>query len=82
PRNEVESILVKIWKGILNIENLGINHHFFVSGGDSIKALQIVSRLSRFNLKLEVKDLFANPTIKKLSKYVKKQEKRIKTYEI
>ncbi|KJR67402.1 non-ribosomal peptide synthetase, partial [Bacillus velezensis] len=43
PRNEVESILVKTWKDILNIENLGINHHFFVSGGDSIKAFQIVS---------------------------------------
>ncbi|HDX9649186.1 TPA: amino acid adenylation domain-containing protein, partial [Bacillus cereus] len=82
PRNEVETHLVEIWRDILGIEDIGINHHFFVSGGDSIKALQIVSRLSRINLKLEVKDLFANPKIKDLSKYVKKQNKRLKPYEI
>ncbi|EJQ37641.1 amino acid adenylation domain-containing protein [Bacillus cereus BAG5X1-1] len=82
PRNKIEEKLIEIWGDILGIEDIGINHHFFVSGGDSIKALQIVSRLSRIDLKLEVKDLFANPKIKDLSKYVKKQEKRIKTYEI
>ncbi|MGX5439997.1 non-ribosomal peptide synthase/polyketide synthase [Bacillus thuringiensis] len=82
PRNEVETQLVEVWRDILGIEDIGINHHFFVSGGDSIKALQIVSRLSRINLKLEVKDLFANPKIKDLSKYVKKQNKQLKPYEI
>ncbi|MED4404214.1 non-ribosomal peptide synthetase, partial [Metabacillus fastidiosus] len=82
PRNAVEVKLVEIWADILGIEDIGINHHFFVSGGDSIKALQIVSRLSRMNLKLEVKDLFANPKIKNLSKYVKKHKKHIKPYEI
>ncbi|OMF52885.1 hypothetical protein BK141_29530, partial [Paenibacillus sp. FSL R5-0765] len=43
PRNEVERLLVEVWRDVLNMEELGINHQFFVSGGDSIKALQIGS---------------------------------------
>ncbi|MBA4538759.1 amino acid adenylation domain-containing protein, partial [Bacillus aquiflavi] len=82
PRNQVEATLVGIFGDILGIEDIGIDHNFFVSGGDSIKALQIVSKLSRVNLKLEVKDLFANPKIKNLSKYVKRQKKLQKPYEI
>nr|WP_150149854.1 non-ribosomal peptide synthase/polyketide synthase [Bacillus swezeyi] len=82
PRNETEAKLVDIWRDVLGAEDIGINHHFFAAGGDSIKALQIVSRLSRLGLKLEMKDLFANPKIKELSKYVKKQNKRQKAYEM
>nr|WP_309245933.1 non-ribosomal peptide synthase/polyketide synthase [Bacillus glycinifermentans] len=81
PRNETEAKLVEIWREVLGAQDIGINHHFFASGGDSIKALQIVSKLSRLNLKLEIKDLFANPKIKDVSKYVKKGSERKKAYE-
>ncbi|WP_026579340.1 bacitracin non-ribosomal peptide synthetase BacC [Bacillus sp. SB47] len=76
PRNDTEAKLVDIWRDVLGAGDIGISHHFFAAGGDSIKALQIVSRLSRLGLKLEMKDLFANPRIKDLSKYVKKQSQR------
>ncbi|MEK5097378.1 amino acid adenylation domain-containing protein [Bacillus sp. FSL W8-0848] len=72
PRNETEHKLVQIWREVLGAGDIGINHHFFASGGDSIKALQIVSKLSRLNLKLEIKDLFANPKIKDLSQSITK----------
>ncbi|WP_145625238.1 bacitracin non-ribosomal peptide synthetase BacC, partial [Bacillus paralicheniformis] len=76
PRDDTEAKLVDIWRDVLGAGDIGISHHFFAAGGDSIKALQIVSRLSRLGLKLEMKDLFANPRIKDLSKYVKKQSQR------
>ncbi|MFC8148507.1 bacitracin non-ribosomal peptide synthetase BacC [Bacillus paralicheniformis] len=76
PRNDTEAKLVDIWRDVLGAGDIGISHHFFAAGGDSIKALQIVSRLSRLGLKLEMKDLFANPRIKDLAKYVKKQSQR------
>ncbi|QQP77975.1 amino acid adenylation domain-containing protein [Bacillus sp. TK-2] len=82
PRNEVEEKLVEIWRSIIGIEDIGINHNFFVSGGDSIKAIQIISRLSRIGLKLEMKDLFANPKIKNLGKYIKREKKEQKVHEI
>ncbi|NWN77335.1 non-ribosomal peptide synthetase [Bacillus sp. (in: firmicutes)] len=75
PRNEIERKLVQIWREILGAEDIGISHHFFASGGDSIKALQIVSRLARLNLKLEMRELFAHPKIKDLSKYIRKETK-------
>ncbi|MCP1426503.1 bacitracin synthase 3 [Paenibacillus xylanexedens] len=71
PRNEAESLLVSIWEEVLGFKPIGINHHFFASGGDSIKALQIISRLSRAGKKLTMKELFANPQIKLLGRYVR-----------
>ncbi|MED2945319.1 amino acid adenylation domain-containing protein [Bacillus swezeyi] len=75
PRNETEEKLAAVWQEVLDRDKIGINDNFFEVGGDSIKALQIVSKLSRADLKLQVKDLFTNPAIKHLSKYVKKETK-------
>lgn len=75
PRNETEEKLAAVWQEVLDRDKIGINDNFFEIGGDSIKALQIVSKLSRADLKLQVKDLFTNPFIRHLSKYVKKKRK-------
>lgn len=70
PRNDVEEVLVQIWQEVLGVKQVGINDNFFALGGDSIKAIQISSRLQRYNLKLEVQKLFQNPNIADLSDYV------------
>ncbi len=70
PTNETEEILIKIWKEVLGVENIGINDNFFSLGGDSIKAIQVSSRLYKYNMKLDVKQLFQNKTIGIISKYV------------
>ncbi|WP_139487922.1 non-ribosomal peptide synthase/polyketide synthase [Brevibacillus dissolubilis] len=75
PRNEQETKLAQIWQEILGVQQVSINHNFFAIGGDSIKALQIISRLAKAGLKLQMRDLFANPTIRTLSKYVKEEKK-------
>ncbi|MEC1022070.1 bacitracin non-ribosomal peptide synthetase BacA [Bacillus paralicheniformis] len=78
PRNEIERKLVQVWGEILGAEDIGISHHFFAAGGDSIKALQIVSRLAKMNLKLEMKALFANPKIKDLSRLITEETRHRK----
>jgi amino acid adenylation domain-containing protein/non-ribosomal peptide synthase protein (TIGR01720 family) len=70
PRTDIEKALVEIWQEILEIRNIGINDNFFALGGDSIKAIQVLARLQKYSLKLNVKNLLANPVIKKVSKYV------------
>lgn len=70
PRNEVEEKLVKVWNEVLGVENIGIKDSFFALGGDSIKGLQVLSRLHGNNLKLTMKDLFNYPTIEELSTLV------------
>ncbi|MBE6052207.1 MAG: amino acid adenylation domain-containing protein [Clostridium sp.] len=67
PRNYIEEQLVEVWKNILGSEEISISSDFFELGGDSIKALQIVSSSARKGLKLEVKDIFEKRTIKELS---------------
>ncbi|MBJ8191456.1 non-ribosomal peptide synthetase, partial [Bacillus cereus] len=55
---------------ILGIPKVGIQDNFFHLGGDSIKAIQVSSRLFQAGYKLEMKDLFKYPTIAGLSPYI------------
>ncbi|WP_432403719.1 amino acid adenylation domain-containing protein [Wukongibacter sp. M2B1] len=78
PRDEVEKILAGIWGEVLSVKgSIGINDNFFELGGDSIKAIQISSRLQRHNLKIEIQRMFDYPTIKGLRDYVRKIEKEV-----
>ncbi|OAB38376.1 non-ribosomal peptide synthetase [Paenibacillus glacialis] len=70
PVNEIEEALVRVWEDTLGVKGIGTDHHFFEYGGDSIKALQISSRLMAYGLKMEMRDLFKYPRIRELSRYV------------
>ncbi|WP_231887598.1 condensation domain-containing protein, partial [Paenibacillus jamilae] len=74
PRNKIEEILAEIWGNVLKIERVSIKDHFLNLGGDSIKAIQIVSKLHDYKLKLQLKDLFDHPVIEQLSTYVQSVE--------
>ncbi|UCH94252.1 MAG: non-ribosomal peptide synthetase, partial [Candidatus Aminicenantes bacterium] len=75
PRNEIERQLAEIWKSVLGVEKIGINDDFFTLGGDSIKSIQIASRLSKAGWRFEVKYLFKNPRISGLAPFVTKSKK-------
>lgn len=45
PTNEIEEKIVEIWEEILEVEKIGINDSLFSLGGESIKAIQILSRV-------------------------------------
>ncbi|MBU3093335.1 amino acid adenylation domain-containing protein [Clostridium sp. CF011] len=77
PRNEIEEKMVKVWSEVLGVKKVGIDDSFFELGGDSIKAIQVCARLSRYNLKITVSELFANPTIRELSINAKQEDKQI-----
>lgn len=69
-RNELEEKLVHIWQEVLGSDQIGIRDNFFDLGGDSIKGIQVASRLFNHGLQLEMKDLFRYPTIEELSGFV------------
>ncbi|MCK4259525.1 MAG: amino acid adenylation domain-containing protein, partial [Halanaerobiales bacterium] len=71
PRNEVEEKVALIWSEVLGVEKVGINDSFFSLGGDSIKSIQVASRLNNYGLKLEINDLFKHRCISELSSYIK-----------
>lgn len=66
PRNQVEEHVLNEWKGILGVGSVGIFNNFFESGGDSLKAIQLVYQLSdRFDI--QINDIFMFPTVAELS---------------
>ncbi|MEC0182798.1 non-ribosomal peptide synthase/polyketide synthase [Paenibacillus peoriae] len=67
PRTTVEQVLATVWAGVLSVEAVGTQDNFFELGGDSIKALQVSSRLLQAGYRLEMKDLFSNPTLSTLA---------------
>ncbi|MGW8444293.1 non-ribosomal peptide synthase/polyketide synthase [Paenibacillus sp. S33] len=67
PRTTVEQVLATVWAGVLGVEAVGTQDNFFELGGDSIKALQVSSRLLQAGYRLEMKDLFSKPTVASLS---------------
>ncbi|MCU0286799.1 MAG: AMP-binding protein, partial [Acidobacteria bacterium] len=78
PANETEILLLRLWKEVLKRDTIGVNENFFVLGGNSIKAILLVSLLHReLEVKASLVDIFKNPTIKDLAKYVKKSQKSI-----
>ncbi|MGX1572664.1 amino acid adenylation domain-containing protein, partial [Paenibacillus terrae] len=67
PRTTVEQVLAEVWTGVLGVETVGTQDNFFELGGDSIKALQVSSRLLQAGYRLNMKDLFSNPTVSALA---------------
>ncbi len=69
PRNETEKQLVALWEKILNIEEVGIRHHFFKLGGHSLKAIRLIGAINKaFQVSLSIKQIFQHPTISELAK--------------
>lgn len=64
--------MAAVWKEVLGIEKISVEQNYFELGGDSIKAVQIVARLSKYKWKLEVKDLFEQPTLEEASTMLKR----------
>jgi len=70
PGTENEKILAEVWSEVLGIKRIGLEDNYFVLGGDSIKSIQIISKLAKYNRKLQVKHLMLHPTIAECAPYV------------
>ncbi|CVN45624.1 putative non-ribosomal peptide sythetase [Streptococcus pneumoniae] len=74
PRDEVEALLCGIWEDVLGVSQVGIHDQFFFLGGDSIKGIQMASRLTQEGWKLDMKLLFQYPTIAELRPYIEEAD--------
>jgi bacitracin synthase 3 len=70
PKTEKEILMATIWMEVLNKPTISVTANFFEEGGDSIKAIQIASRLYNKGYRTEVKDIFEFPTIAQLASMV------------
>ena len=70
PVNRTEEIILEAWKKVLHQDEISTDDNYFEIGGDSIKALQVVSLLRKENIEFTMQQLFVNPTIKQLAEIV------------
>ncbi|HLP58584.1 MAG TPA: condensation domain-containing protein, partial [Candidatus Deferrimicrobium sp.] len=75
PRNKTEEELADAWQGVLGLERVGIEDNFFDVGGDSIKAIRLISRINeKLNSNLKIVDLYTNHNIDKLAGLIDREE--------
>jgi acyl-CoA synthetase (AMP-forming)/AMP-acid ligase II/acyl carrier protein len=68
PESEVEVALAEIWSEVLRVSSVGRDDDFFSLGGDSLLAMQIVSRVKdRLEFDLPLRTLFQNPILQDLA---------------
>ena len=68
PRDEKEAILARVWAELLGLAEVGVDANFFELGGDSILAIQMISRVADEGVAVTVKQLFQHPTIAELAR--------------
>jgi len=67
PRDEAERTLASLWKAALGIGEVGIHDNFFDLGGDSVIAIQIISKANKAGFRFGANDLFEHQTIAELA---------------
>ncbi|MEE1282416.1 MAG: amino acid adenylation domain-containing protein, partial [Acutalibacteraceae bacterium] len=72
PRNDAEKVLCKSFEEVLGVEKVGIFDSFFELGGDSIKAIRIISKLREDGFVVTVRDIMNGKIVEKIALTVQK----------
>ncbi|WP_339413595.1 amino acid adenylation domain-containing protein [Pseudomonas sp. EA_35y_Pfl2_R5] len=67
PTRQLEALLLPLWRELLGQPELARRDDFFAQGGDSILALQLISKCRQAGLKFSPKELFAHPSVEALA---------------
>ncbi|MBG9456496.1 hypothetical protein ABE61_21410, partial [Lysinibacillus sphaericus] len=74
PRNKKESMVCEAFSTMLNVKEVGVKENFFELGGDSIKAIRIISNLRNVGYHLTVKDIMNGKTAERIALVMKEME--------
>ena len=66
PQGEIETTLAGIWAEVLKLERVGRHDNFFELGGHSLLAVTMIERMRRIGFEVDVRSLFATPTLASL----------------
>ena len=73
--NKFKAQIASLWASVLNLDgisSLDPSSNFFQSGGDSLRALQMIyAARKQYRMNISVKDIFAYPTIEMMARRVK-----------
>lgn len=76
--SSIEDTILDIWKDLLNLRQVGVDDNFFALGGNSLLAIQCLSRLrEKIPVRLTVSEFFENSTIAELAALITQRLDRI-----
>jgi amino acid adenylation domain-containing protein len=71
PRTDAERRVAEIFAQLLQREDIGALDNFFILGGHSLMAMQLVSRLrDALGIRVRIMDVYTNPTVEGLARIV------------
>ncbi|WP_110934011.1 non-ribosomal peptide synthetase/type I polyketide synthase [Paenibacillus bouchesdurhonensis] len=75
PATDTERQLCGIWERLFRIESIGVHDDFFELGGDSLKAITVVTAIHKeLRVEISLPDFFNMSTIRQLSNYIESAE--------
>jgi len=77
PENELQEKLVQIWSELLqeNPEQIGINHHFFDAGANSLTVTKLSLRVkNELNCEMSLADIFERPVLKDQATFISNKQ--------
>uniref|UniRef100_A0A486XVB6 CDA peptide synthetase I n=1 Tax=Rheinheimera sp. BAL341 TaxID=1708203 RepID=A0A486XVB6_9GAMM len=77
PRNDIEKSFAEAFRAVLKLDKVGIKDNFFVMGGDSIRAVQLVASIKGSGYELSVEDLFNLPNIEALAQFASENKVQV-----
>ncbi|MBH3406166.1 non-ribosomal peptide synthetase [Pseudomonas glycinae] len=73
--SELEALIGNIWAEHLNVKQVNANDHFFLLGGNSIAAAQVIAKVrEELSLELNLRLLFEAPTLSAFAAAVAQQQ--------
>lgn len=71
PLTEAEARMARIWRGVLNIAEIGADDNFFALGGHSLLATQVVMEIEQvFGRQVPLNTIFKHPTLGALCRHL------------
>lgn len=71
PEGATESAVAELWGEVLELERIGVTHAFVELGGDSLKAIRVLSRIyQRFGVEVKIQELFPSATVREVAELV------------
>jgi oxalate---CoA ligase len=71
PKNNLEDVVARIYADVLELPSVGVHDNFFALGGDSLRAMQVISRVrSLFLVNLPIATLFLKTTVAQLAEEI------------
>jgi amino acid adenylation domain-containing protein/FkbH-like protein len=75
PRSPVEQLLVGLWAKLLSVDRPGIRDNFFLLGGNSLLAVQLIARLRlTLGVEMPLRAMFDAPTIADFAELVERAQ--------